>query len=101
MGSVKGWMMGSVMDDGFSYSDLYIQFFKWEEEGKLEGVLPTSERNLNYPNDLDRYLFKLFGIITDPHDNVKYNDENIRIFKLICGPNGWTFYKMIVAQRNA
>lgn len=84
-------MMGSVLYGAFNGRLWY-----WKSKGMIDSILVNP-----FPHMSHRHLADILGYsdIKDMTEN--WNENSTNTLKLLCGPHGFTIYKMLVIKWEA
>jgi len=84
-------MMGSVL-----YSAFNDKLWYWKSKGMVDSILVYP-----FPHMSHRHIADILGYddITQMTEN--WNENSTHTLKLLCGPHGFTIYKMLVIKWEA
>lgn len=81
-------VVGSVL-----YSHFNGRLWEWKSQGKLDSILVNP-----FPHFSHRHIADILGYDDVVHMTEHWTDESTYTLQLLCGPNGFTIYKMLVIK---
>jgi len=81
-------MLGSLL-----YTAVNRQLWKWKAAGLIDSVLVNP-----FPHPSHRHLSDILGYEDIQHMTEEWKDESTQTLKMLCGPHGFTIYKMLVIK---
>jgi len=82
------YMLGSI-----PYTHLNGRLWEWKSKGLIDSVLVNP-----FPHPSHRHIANILGYKDIKQMTEEWTDESTHILKLLCGPHGFTIYKMLVIK---
>jgi len=84
-------MLGSIL-----YGDFNNRLMEWKAKGMIDSILVNP-----YPYFSHRHIADILGYDNIRHMTENWNETSTHTLKLLCGPHGFTIYKMLVIKWEA
>lgn len=81
-------MLGSVL-----YSHFNGRLWEWKAQGKVDSILVNP-----FPHPSHRHIADILGYEDIQQMTESWTPESTRTLKLLCGPHGFTLYKILVIK---
>jgi len=81
-------MLGSIL-----YSAFNGRLWHWKSKGMINSILVNP-----FPHMSHRHIADILGYADIQQMTAHWRDESTQTLKLLCGPNGYTIYKMLVIK---
>ncbi len=81
-------LLGSI-----AYAELNSQLWQWKSKGLIDSILINP-----YPQPSHRHIADILGYKNTKDMTENWNEKSTNTLKLLCGPYGYTVYKMLVIK---
>src|SRR5258705_6116936 len=89
-------MINVHMCGSIQYTAFIAQLWEWKSKGLIDSVLVNP-----FPHPSHRHIANILGYKDIQHMIAHWSDESSHTLELLCGPHGFTIYKILVIKWEA